>query len=232
MKTKNMIQEQISAFADGELADDQVDALLTVLRGREGRSAWDAYHQIGDVLRSDDLALDMSPDFSARLTARLEQEPTILALTVQDLHAVSPASALGQDRRAVDMTHTDGSNNARRSFGKKFLFASSAVAAAAAMVFVAAPPLMVALNGGGKDGGMGKGAITAQNDRILTASAAHGFSSSASTPAATIAAVHDGQMLRDERIDEYLAAHQRFSPSVYSTAQYTRSAAFVGDSEK
>jgi sigma-E factor negative regulatory protein RseA len=38
-------------------------------------------------------------------------------------------------------------------------------------------------------------------------------------------------VLRDPRIDEYLLAHQRFSPSLYSTAQYARSATFATDSD-
>jgi sigma-E factor negative regulatory protein RseA len=42
----------------------------------------------------------------------------------------------------------------------------------------------------------------------------------------------EGVVLRDPRIDEYLLAHQRFSPSVYSTAQYARSATFATDSNK
>ncbi len=52
------------------------------------------------------------------------------------------------------------------------------------------------------------------------------------SPQSSAIAVADrnGAMLRDPRIDDYLAAHQRFSPSVYSSAQYVRSAAFVSDS--
>jgi len=38
--------------------------------------------------------------------------------------------------------------------------------------------------------------------------------------------------LRDPQFDQYLLAHQRFSPSVYSTAQYARSAAFANDKDK
>jgi sigma-E factor negative regulatory protein RseA len=38
--------------------------------------------------------------------------------------------------------------------------------------------------------------------------------------------------LRDPLIDQYLLAHQRFSPSVYSTAQYARSAAFANEKDK
>lgn len=48
----------------------------------------------------------------------------------------------------------------------------------------------------------------------------------------TVASQSGGEVLRDPRIDEYLLAHQRFSPSVYSTAQYARSATFDVDSDK
>jgi sigma-E factor negative regulatory protein RseA len=48
---------------------------------------------------------------------------------------------------------------------------------------------------------------------------------------ARVVAQQGGEVLRDTRIDEYLLAHQRFSPSVYSTAQYARSATFAIDSD-
>jgi sigma-E factor negative regulatory protein RseA len=52
----------------------------------------------------------------------------------------------------------------------------------------------------------------------------------ASAPKTITVASQDGEVLRDPQIDEYLLAHQRFSPSVYSTAQYARSASFDVDS--
>ncbi|MBC7413746.1 MAG: sigma-E factor negative regulatory protein [Herminiimonas sp.] len=39
-------------------------------------------------------------------------------------------------------------------------------------------------------------------------------------------------VLRDPRIEEYLLAHQRFSPSVFSSAQFARSATFATQSVK
>ena len=39
-------------------------------------------------------------------------------------------------------------------------------------------------------------------------------------------------VIRDPQINEYLLAHQRFSPSLYSTAQYVRSAPFATESAK
>ena len=39
-------------------------------------------------------------------------------------------------------------------------------------------------------------------------------------------------VLRDPRIDDYLLAHQQFSPSLYNSAHYVRSATFASDSSK
>jgi sigma-E factor negative regulatory protein RseA len=51
-------------------------------------------------------------------------------------------------------------------------------------------------------------------------------------PETIMVASKDGDVLRDPRIDDYLLAHQRFSPSVYSSAQYARAATFAVDSDK
>jgi sigma-E factor negative regulatory protein RseA len=42
----------------------------------------------------------------------------------------------------------------------------------------------------------------------------------------------DQTLLRNPQIDEYLAAHQRFSPSLYSTAQYARPSTLATESNK
>lgn len=55
------------------------------------------------------------------------------------------------------------------------------------------------------------------------------FGQSADSVAAVVAPI---TVLRDPQIDEYLLAHQRFSPSVYSTAQFARSATFATESAK
>jgi sigma-E factor negative regulatory protein RseA len=80
-----------------------------------------------------------------------------------------------------------------------------AAAATAAIAFVVTPQLMVAMKGNPASEPAGS---------VVTASAAQ------------------GTVLRDERIDDYLLAHQRFSPSVFSTAQYARTATFSTDSNK
>lgn len=44
-----------------------------------GRQVWDTYHLIGDVLRSEDLALKPSALFYARLSKAIDAEPPIVA---------------------------------------------------------------------------------------------------------------------------------------------------------
>lgn len=197
MNTKEMTREQISSLADGELPGEHVNVVLAALRNKEGKSDWDVYHQIGDVLRSDDMAVDLSPGFASRLSARLDAEPTIMA----------PAPVTSGERAVT-----------AAPIGKARRWALPSMAAAAAMATVAfftTPQLMVALNGGGE-------APDAVAKRATGTEAA----------AMVAASAPDGVVLRDPRIDDYLMAHQRISPSVYSTAQFARSANFAIDSNK
>ena len=69
------MKEKLSALIDGELQGDDLHAHLARLRADpELRSAWDAYHLIGDALRG-----QISPEIAARVVARLREEPTVLA---------------------------------------------------------------------------------------------------------------------------------------------------------
>jgi len=189
MNTKEMTREQISALADGELAEQHVDIVLSALRQGKGRADWDIYHQIGDVLRSDDMAVGLSPGFAARMAARLEAEPTIVA------------------PMQVPSVKTMRSGQARRWMVPSMV----AAAAMATVAFVTTPQLMVAMKG---DNPMPETTAEIEQGAVVAASAPEGI------------------VLRDPRIDDYLMAHQRFSPSVYSTAQFARSATFTADSNK
>jgi sigma-E factor negative regulatory protein RseA len=205
MNTKNMTQEQISAFADGEVPDAQLETALAALHRPDGRATWDLYHQIGDALRSDEMAFSLSSDFTARLAQRLNQEPTIIAPAIASSHGAPQSSS-------------EAAPAATRP-AKRFLLPGMAAAAAvAAMAFVATPQLMVATK-----------ATPPTNAATMLASAPQSMPA-ASKPRVT--ARQEGEVLRDPGIDEYLLAHQRFSPSVFSTAQYARSATFAIDSDK
>lgn len=68
-------EETVSAWLDGESATDWPDNLDTAA----GRKAWDTYHLIGDVMRTPDLSVHPTPEFSARLAEALAREPAIIA---------------------------------------------------------------------------------------------------------------------------------------------------------
>ena len=71
------LEEQLSAFADGELAPEALTQLLADLSREDTlRENWHAYHVVGDVLRSTDLAPSASEAaFWDRLEQRLANEP-------------------------------------------------------------------------------------------------------------------------------------------------------------
>ncbi|MGB3741803.1 MAG: sigma-E factor negative regulatory protein [Castellaniella sp.] len=64
----------VSSWVDGE-SDIRAEDLDTPY----GRQVWDTYHLIGDVMRSQDLALQPSERFYARVSAALDAEPLIVA---------------------------------------------------------------------------------------------------------------------------------------------------------
>ncbi len=103
---------------------------------------------------------------------------------------------------------------AKQSMLKRFAVPGMAVATVAVAAFLTVPQMMATQGGP---------AVVSNPVPIVLASAAVDKIAVASS---------DGEVLRDPRIDEYLLAHQRFSPSVYSTAQYARSATFAVDSDK
>jgi len=187
MNTKSLVHERISVFADGETSDEQLDIALAELRDEDGKATWALYHQIGDLLRSDEMAIPLSAGFSASMAARLAAEPTLVAPVV-------PARA-------------------KKSNVRRIALPGVLAAAAAAVAFVGTPQLMVAMHGS-----------------PVSAPAVAVVSDSGVTRSALTANV--GAVMRDQGIDEYLMAHQRFSPSVYSSAQYARAATFANESGK
>lgn len=69
-------REQLSALADGELGGGELAQALQFADLDEGRSTWQVYHLVGDVLRSPELASQGdNGEFMARLQQRLALEP-------------------------------------------------------------------------------------------------------------------------------------------------------------
>ncbi len=214
MNTNVRTQEQISALADGELTDSQFDLALAALRHPERQADWDTYHQIGDVLRSDDMAFAMSDDFSTRMAARLAAEPTIIAPPPTREPQMVPQIAVAGQTAHVGLF-------------RRFAMPGMAAAAVATAIFVTTPHLLVAE----KDSAPGTGAAIVM---VADSGPAKSEARNVTPVEANMVSLdqQDGEVLRDPRIDEYLMAHQRFSPSVFSSAQYARSATFAIDSGK
>jgi len=75
----NASDEQISALVDGELDDQGCHAAVDeLLNQSDFRKSWGRYHLIGDALRRS-LPRTIDAQFSARVMAALEDEPTVLA---------------------------------------------------------------------------------------------------------------------------------------------------------
>lgn len=81
MDTLKRLHENISALADGELADSERELAFAALDSEEGRAAWRAYHLIGDALRAQGAA-ELSPARAAALAARLAEEPALSSLNL------------------------------------------------------------------------------------------------------------------------------------------------------
>ena len=71
------MKQQISALMDGELFDDEAEALFDKLKQKpDAHEEWQTYHLIGDALRQPDHAY---PNIGINMQKRLQAEPTVLA---------------------------------------------------------------------------------------------------------------------------------------------------------
>ena len=71
------MKQEISALMDGELFDDDAEAILDKLkRNPDTHDEWRTYHLISDVLRQPD---QVHVNISSAVRERLQAEPTILA---------------------------------------------------------------------------------------------------------------------------------------------------------
>lgn len=78
MNKDEQIRQQVSELTDGELAPPLLQPLLAALRKPEIKADWDLYHRIGDTLRCEQMASQLSPTFSRKLEQRLAAEPVLL----------------------------------------------------------------------------------------------------------------------------------------------------------
>jgi sigma-E factor negative regulatory protein RseA len=182
--TSERTRLRVSDLADGRLdGDELVGACGDWAIDAEARRTWHAYHLIGDVLRSEDLAADASRDaaFLAAVRGRLAAEPVVFApvpaqLSVSSL-ASSPMSASGAAQAL----------SARRRRNVWL------VPMAAAAGFVAVAGVVAVL----------------QQATPMGASAGPQMASGGGAMIVPVkASPPSGQMLRDAQVEAYLRAHR------------------------
>lgn len=221
METKMNTKVSISDAVDGELNDAQLDEILAQVRRGDAdylMHAWNDYHLIGDVLRSEDLDIPMSRDFSKKLMQRLEAEPTLLApkSSVPSVEKYQPG-ATGKSARYMAIT---------------------SIAAAVMVAFVMAPQIISTINHAGQDQVVA--AKTESNDGFGSNIKLAANSSAPNSSVVTSAQVANAgnskdmefapkledqvEMLRDPRLDSYLQAHQKVSPTLESSARHIQKA--------
>lgn len=177
-------RELMSALADGQLAGDAfargVELAATDAAARE---AWHAYHLIGDVLRSGELARCAPADrFLGRLQERLRREQVTF------------------ESRAVitSIAHREAANDG--AFRWKLVAGVASVAAVSAIAWTV----------------MGGAPGKAESPQL------------AAVPVgAVLTSTQRGAMIRDPRLDEFLAAHRQLGgAALVAPAGYLRNATF------
>jgi len=188
--------ERLSALVDGELdGDATAQACGDWRENGEARASWHAYHLIGDVLRSDDLARDPARDlgFLASLRTRMQHEPVVLA--PQPLEPVAPNALAG----------IHAANGGTRGGRRWSWIAPSAVAAG----FVAVTGVVMLTRGPSAPAGAPVGA----SSLAQVAPAAPPLMTASTLPSEPSVQIASGKLIRDARLDRYLAAHKQFAGS-------------------
>jgi sigma-E factor negative regulatory protein RseA len=195
-------QELISAMADGQLRGGAfARGMELTARDPAALEAWHAYHLIGDVLRSEDLAADPARDaaFVVALRARLAAEPIVIAPSRE------PLGRMAQSRRSVSAV-------ARPRGQRRWLSTATPSIAAGVLVVAGVFMLMRSVDPTAAPGtalaGADIGAVApAGEPQRVDAVAA--LDSGGSAPVF----VTNGRLIRDARLDSYLAAHKQFAGS-------------------
>jgi sigma-E factor negative regulatory protein RseA len=188
--------ERLSAMVDGEAESGAVDRLCAAWREQPAaRASWHAYHLIGDVLRSEDLSSDAQRDaaFLRAVRERLAREPVVLAPSKED--SAPSVSA----PRGASVANTRPSR--WRTWSASIAVAAGFVAVAGALLVTQAlAPLPAPALAGAAD----TGSVTSSGAPAAVA---------ASVDAEPQSVVGSGKVIRDARLEHYLAAHKQFAGS-------------------
>lgn len=203
--------EQLSALADGELDDASAALACAGWRSEADlRGSWHAYQLIGDVLRSDDLAVDPTRDaaFLSAFRDRLAREPVVIAPRLDPLRRPA-ATQLSRLRTG--------------SGGGWMWKAGSAVGAG----FVAVAGVFMLTRSGEPAAPVAATLARAEAPVAASGSVPESRPLALESGAAMATLVSNGSVVRDARLDSYLAAHKQFagSSALVVPSAFRRSAA-------
>lgn len=199
--------DSVSAFIDGYArGDDCANTLNALLADSEAVKTWHAYHVVGDVLRSAELApTDSGLAFLTRLEARLAQEPS-------RPYAADEAS-FGSLLSGVDTEVP----HRTPSVANAVVFRWKALAATACTALVAVVGL-----------GVWTQSPTSTNAQVAVVPTAP--SSHPASPQVASIGGAGGAMLRDPQLDELMAAHRQLGghSALQVPAGFLRNATYEG----
>ena len=113
-------RQALSALADGEAqAGEVARACASWKDDTDARSTWHAYHLIGDVMRSDDLAQSSRSDaFLKKFRERLAEEPVVLVPAAAAAQKTASAAAVAARQQAdAPVRHTPATLKRRTWLG-------------------------------------------------------------------------------------------------------------------
>ena len=199
-------KEDLSALADGETdTAKSADACLAWASDARLQADWHAWHLIGDVLRSEDLAADPSADrrLCAAIRVRLQSEAVVLA----------PMAAEARSRQLAGGEIDDERRVVRRRSGRGW---ATGGAVAAGVVLVAGTFALLRTDDvAGPAGLASTGAaavpVASADPSPVTSPVTAARTARGEAAAPPVALVTDGKLIRDARLDRYLEAHKQFA---------------------
>jgi len=196
IQLNNSLKEQISALVDGEVQFNELDGVLQQLRTEQAKEDWALYHQIGELINSEDLSINLNQKFMSNLQAKLASEPAYIRPKTK-----APISL--RQKTTYTVTY--------------------AVACTVALILFMIPEFA------GNDD-TPSSALFSDNPTALAvhrqqpdSAIATLASASRANPVPTQPTDLQPDMVRDPDIDRLLAAHQRYSTSMYSAVEYETS---------
>ena len=211
----DMTEEYLSALIDAEITAQQAGEITDMLCKKNNiQSTWQIYQQIGYLLRISEKEWVPSVHFTSRLHARLAVEPAFSSCAANEKAAKAETITTAKEVLLL----ADLQNKKSNRFGRFIGFSGAALAAILALFNFITPSSFVMTTA--------LMATPKQNITALLVQAMPDLPANKENQAILASADARSIILRNQRIDDYLLAHQHFSPSLYSTAQYVRLATF------